>query len=162
MTRVVVVGMGNSYRGDDGVGLAVAERLRDTAPRGVQVVDCDQEPTRLLDAWEGADAVVVVDALASADEPGTLHRYDVSREPLPARIFRSSTHAFGVPDTIEVGRALGRLPAQVIVYGIEGESFDTGHGLSERVAAAVEPAAAAVLADLRGFEGMEASCTSGR
>jgi hydrogenase maturation protease len=159
---VVVVGMGNVYRGDDGVGLAVAERIREAAPPGVRVLECEQEPTRLLDAWQGAEAVVVVDAVAPMRDPGMLHRYDATGEPLPARVFRSSTHAFGVGDAIEVGRALGRLPAHVIVYGIEGQSFDLGGGLSAPVAAAVEPTAAAVLADVQRFEREETPCTSGR
>lgn len=160
--EVVVVGMGNVYRGDDGVGLVVAERVRAAAPAGVRVLECEQEPTRLLDAWQGAEAVVVVDAVAPMRDPGLLHRYDATGEPLPAQVFRSSTHAFGVGDAIEVGRALGRLPAQVIVYGIEGQSFDLGSSLSPPVAAAVEPAAAAVLADVRRFEREESPCTSER
>jgi hydrogenase maturation protease len=160
--EVVVVGMGNVYRGDDGVGLAVAERVRASAHPGVQVIECEQEPTRLLDAWQGAAAVVVVDAVAPMRDPGKVHRYDATAEPLPARSFRSSTHAFGVGDAIEVGRALGRLPAQVIVYGIEGQRFELGSSLSPPVAAAVEPATVAVLSDVQSFAGEEAPCTSGR
>ena len=160
--EVLVVGMGNVYRGDDGVGLLVAERVRDAALPGVRVLECEQEPTRLLDAWQGAEAVVVVDAVAPMRDPGLLHRYDATGEPLPARVFRSSTHAFGVGDAIEVGRALGRLPGHVIVYGIEGQSFDLGSSLSPPVAAAVEQAAEAVLADVQCFEKEDGPCTSGR
>jgi hydrogenase maturation protease len=143
-----VIGVGNALRGDDAVGLAVAERVRALAPEGVEVLEVEQEPTRLIDAWEGADPALVVDAAQSGGEPGTVRRFDASTEGVPARVFRSSTHAFGVGDAVELARALGRLPARVVVYGIEGADFTAGAGLSERVAAAVDEVARLLLAEL--------------
>jgi len=146
MSRVVVVGVGNAYRGDDGAGLAVAERVRGLV-EGVEVVTCEQEASRVIDAIEGRDAAVLVDASSSGATPGTIHRFDASIEPVPARSFRSSTHAFGVGEAIELARALGKLPGTVVVYGIEGEEFSAGEGLSAAVAAAVEPAVDAVMGE---------------
>jgi hydrogenase maturation protease len=153
--KVVVVGVGNAVRGDDAAGLAVAERLRGRVPESVAVVQCEQEPTRLLDAWHGADLALVVDASLSGAEPGTVRRFDASSEGVPERIFRSSTHAFGIGDAVELGRALGRLPARVVVYGIEGADFALGSGVSDAVARAVDEVAGAVLGELE-----EAGCTS--
>jgi hydrogenase maturation protease len=147
MSRCVVVGVGNAYRGDDGVGLAVAERLREAVAAGVEIVTCEQEASRVIDAIEGRDAAVLVDASSSGAAPGTIHRFDASAEPVPARSFRSSTHAFGVGEAIELARALGKLPATVVVYGIEGARFTAGEGLSPAVDAAVEPAANAVMGE---------------
>jgi hydrogenase maturation protease len=152
----IVIGVGNAYRGDDAVGLAVAERVRGSTPADVLVRECEQEPTRLVDAWEGADLAVVVDACAGGAEPGTVHRFDVAEGPLPARVFRSSTHAFGVGDAVELARALGRLPGRLVVYGVEGEDFATGAGLSAPVAGAVAGVAHAIAADLE----EEVPCTS--
>lgn len=148
-TRRVVVGVGNAYRGDDGAGLAVAGRLRGLLPEGVEVTECEQEPSRLIDAWREAGAAVVVDAVASGAEPGTLHRFDASAEALPTAVFHASTHAFGVGEAIELSRALGTLPARVLVYGIEGAEFEAGEGLTPPVQAAVERTADTVLEDLR-------------
>jgi len=153
MSRRVVVALGNAYRRDDGAGLAVAERLRGRLPNDVRIVESEQEPTRLIDAWDGAEIAVVVDAVASGGEPGTLHRFDASEEPVPERLFRSSTHSFGVGEAIELARALGRLPGRVIVYGIEGAAFEAGEGLSDEVAQAVKRTAAALLADIGNEEG---------
>jgi hydrogenase maturation protease len=155
---IVVVGVGNEYRCDDGAGLVVAERLRELAPPGVSVLTCPQEPSRLIDTIEGADAALVVDACSSGAEPGTLQRFDAADGEIPARAFRSSTHAFGVGEAIELARALGKLPPRVIVYGIEGEEFSAGEGLSPRVSAAVELAAAEIVEELN----KEVSCTSAR
>ena len=147
MSRCVVVGVGNAYRGDDGVGLAVVERLRGAIPAGVEVLTCEQEASRVIDAIEGREAAVLVDASSSGAAPGTIHRFDASAEPVPARSFRSSTHAFGVGEAIELARALGKLPGTVVVYGIEGERFAAGEGLSPAVDAAVETAANAVMGE---------------
>jgi len=150
MSRRVVIGVGNAYRGDDAVGLAVAERVRDAVPNDVVVLECEQEPTRLVDAWDGADVAVVVDACAGDDAPGTVHRFDAGDGPLPARVFRSSTHAFGVGDAVELSRALGRLPARLVVYGIGGASFAAGAGLSGPVESALDGVVEAIARDLEG------------
>jgi len=153
--RVVVIGIGNRLRGDDGAGVAVAERLRERVPRWVEVVACDEEPSRLMDAWRGADTAVLVDAVSSGAPAGTLHRFEAGRRPVPAQEFRSSTHAIGVSDTIELARALGRLPRRVLVYGIEAGSFEAGAPLPPAVQKAVAGAATAVLGDLK-----REACTS--
>ncbi len=144
----MVVAVGNAFRSDDGAGLAVAERLQGRLPESVRIVSCELEPSRLIDACEGAASAFVVDAVESGAVPGTLHRFDASRDALPVRLFRSSTHAFGVGDAIELARALGRLPERVVVYGIEGSVFAAGEGLTEPVDAAVDAAVRAVLTDV--------------
>jgi hydrogenase maturation protease len=143
--RRLVIGVGNPYRGDDGVGLAVAQQVRKSAGEDVVVLECEQEPTRLVDAWEGADVAVVVDACAGGAAPGTVHRFDVGEGPLPARVFRSSTHSFGVGDAVELARTLGRLPERLVVYGVEGSEFGAGASLSSPVASAVRGVAAAIV-----------------
>ena len=159
---IVVLGVGNSVRGDDGVGLAAAGRLEGLVPAGVSVVPCEQEPTRLIDAWEGACAAVIVDAVSSGAEPGALHRFDASTVPIPTGVFRSSTHAFGVGDAIELARALGRLPARVVVYGVEGGSFEAGQGLTAPVEAALDGLVRSIVADLEELARKEERCTSTR
>jgi hydrogenase maturation protease len=131
--------------------VAVAERLRDEP--GLEVVVVEQEPTRLLDAWAGADLAVVVDAVSSGAEVGTVHRYDASDRPVPASVFRGSTHALGVGEAIELARALGGLPPRVIVYGVEGEMFAAGETLSGAVADAIEPLVLAIAAEARASAG---------
>jgi hydrogenase maturation protease len=149
----VVVCVGNALRGDDAVGPLVAERLRERAD-DVHAVVCEQEPSRLLDAWAEADAALVVDAVSAGAAPGTIHRFDASEHALPAAVFRGSTHALGVGEVIELGRALGRLPARVLVYGVEGRRFGAGEALSRDVSAAIEVLVAELIE--------EARCTTAR
>lgn len=157
----VVIGVGNPLRGDDGVGLAVAAALEDRVPPGVAIIPCEQEPSRLLDAWDGAQGAIVVDAAASGEEPGSVRRFDAGETPVPAGVFRSSTHAFGVGEAIELARTLGRLPRHVLVYGVEGGRFAAGEPLTPPVEAAVAEVAAAVLSDLERLR-EEGRCTSER
>jgi hydrogenase maturation protease len=127
--RTVVIGIGNALRGDDAAGVEVASRL--------QGVACEEEPSRLIEAWEGWDAAILVDTVVSGAPPGTLHRFDASDAPIPAHGLRSSTHAIGLAETIELARALGRLPKRLVVYGVEGASFAAGAPLSPAVEEAV-------------------------
>ena len=87
---------------------------------------------------------------APAQRPGRLHRFDVTDAPLPAEIFNRSTHSLGLPEAVELARELDRLPTRLIVYGIEGESFETGEGLSDPVQTTVEKLVAGPLPRAQG------------
>lgn len=145
-----VIGVGNAFGSDDGAGLAVARSLRGRLGPGVRGLEHEGDPSGLLDAWAGAEVVVLVDATSSGAAPGTVQVLDASKRPLPAGLGGTSTHAFGVAQAIELARALGRLPAHVVVVGIEGERFTAGTELAPAVAASIEPACEAVLAVLAG------------
>ena len=127
--QLIVIGVGNAWRSDDAAGLAVARRVGGLEHEG--------ECVALLDAWGPEDDVAIVDAASSGAPPGTIHRLDPLDRPLPAGLLSSSTHAIGVPDAIELARALDRLPRSLRVYAIEGESFEVGTGLSPAVGRAV-------------------------
>ena len=131
----LVIGVGNEWRRDDAAGLVVARRLRGT---GVRVLEQEGEPTALLEAWHGAEQALVIDAVSSGAEVGTIHRLDARAEKLPAELFRGSTHAFSVAEAVELGRALDRLPESLLIYGIEGGDFAAGTGLSPEVERAVD------------------------
>ena len=96
------------------------------------------EPVGLIEEWTGADGVIVVDAVSSGAPAGTIHRLDPLSAPIPAALSQGSTHAFGLAETIELARALDRLPDRLLVYGIEGERFEAGDELSPPVSAAVD------------------------
>jgi len=137
LTSILVVGTGNSWRGDDAVGLEVASALRGRLPDSVRVLATEAEQSSLMDEWEGCDAVLIVDAVHSSAEPGTVHRVDLNAEVVPHAVLQGSTHHFSLGDTIELARALKRLPATALFFGIEGASYAPGEPLSPAVAAAV-------------------------
>jgi hydrogenase maturation protease len=134
---VCVIGVGNALRGDDAAGLAVARALRDRLP-GARVIESDGDGAALIDAWQSARFVVLIDAVSSGAAPGTVHRFDAHAEPLPAPLFHYSTHAVSVADAVELARALGTLPPRLVVYGIEATHFEAGAALSPAVQRAVD------------------------
>lgn len=143
---VVVIGVGNQHRRDDGVGPAVAERLGALGLAGVRVLSCPIEPTAILDAWTGAEMAVVIDAVlidARVDgPPGRVRRHTLQDLAEPRSV---SSHDLNLAQTYRLGLALGRAPATVVVVGID--VADTGHGvgLSPAVTAALPEAVRTVL-----------------
>ena len=140
---LTVIGVGNPWRRDDGAGLAVARRLQGTL-EGVTVLEREGEPAGLIDAWDGAERLWLVDAVSSDAAPGSVRRIDIAAEELPPDLFRASTHHLGLAEAVELARALGRLPVHTVFYGIEGASFDAGEGLSHEVEQAVDAVAQAI------------------
>jgi hydrogenase maturation protease len=136
--EVLIIAVGNEYRGDDAVGLALARALQNEPPPGATIVEQSGDGTALLDAWRGARAVIVLDAVAAGEPPGTVLRLDAHSEPIPVRLFSHSTHAFGVAEAVELARALGELPDQLIIYGVQGADFAPGTVLSAPVAGAID------------------------
>ncbi|MBV9444861.1 MAG: hydrogenase maturation protease [Streptosporangiaceae bacterium] len=145
----LVIGVGNHDRGDDAVGLAVAERIRDAALPGVGVILLDGDQLALPDAWADADDVYVVDAVCSGSPPGTVFRFDASR-PLPVWFGHRGTHTFSLADVVELARALCALPAHLTGYGIEGNRFNVGAAPSPETGEAIKVVADRLLHELNG------------
>lgn len=158
---VLVLGIGNELRGDDAAGVVIARRLLTHAiPAGVEVREASGEATGLIDAWEGRDAVVLVDAMRSGATPGTVRRLDASHEPLPTTLRGSaSTHALAPGQAIELARALGRLPARVVLYAVEGGDFEAGASRSSAVRAATPDLAESVLREAAELAASRVSAT---
>jgi hydrogenase maturation protease len=146
--RRLFIGIGNPLRGDDAAGLLAARALRAREPDGVEVLELEGEPVDLIEAWAGAEAVVVADAVASGGEPGEVRRIDAVAGPLPAALAGASTHAMGLTEAVELARALDRLPSRLLVYGIEAASFETGADPTPTVRAAAERVAESAATDL--------------
>lgn len=145
---IVVIGMGNPLRRDDGVGWSVARRLEAMVPPGVEVC-IHRGGLALIDTWQGASAVVVIDAISSGAPAGTMSRFDASVQPLPQHLRATcSTHDFGLNEAIELARAMDQLPNRFIVIGVEGADFTPGSGLSRAINGAVNKAVEAVLQEI--------------
>ena len=146
---IVIIGMGNPLRRDDGVGLSVARQLEALVQPKVEVRIHRGGGLALMDTWKGASTVVVIDAVSSGVPAGTVSRFDASAQPLPQHLGSTcSTHDFGLNEAIELARAVDRLPNRFVVIGVEGADFTPGSGLSPAVDSAVERAVEAVLQEL--------------
>lgn len=141
---IVVIGIGNPYRRDDGVGIEVLHRVEALHLPDVRCTESDGESTSLCEAWTGASLAVVVDAVRSGAAPGTLHVGTMGADAVAVHTPRGGSHALSLAEALALGEALDRLPERLTVVGVEVGDVGDGPGLSDAVAAAVEAAADAV------------------
>ena len=146
--RAVVIGVGNCYRRDDGVGPAAAAEIERQHLPGVRVVISDGEPAGLLEAWAGMDLAIVVDAVRCVPAtPGRMHRWPDGQ--LEGG-WTASSHGLGVPAALALARALDRCPRRVVLFGVEAADLRPGAGLSPAVATSLPDVVAAIATELRG------------
>jgi hydrogenase maturation protease len=148
VTPVLIVGIGNEYRRDDAVGLVVARILKAHNLPGVTVVETSDAGAGLLEIWENAGSVVLVDAVRSGGQAGALYRFDAHRDPLPAFFAACSSHAFGVAGAVQLAHLLQRLPLRLLIFGIEGKEYAIGEGLSAEVEDALPQIIASIVQSL--------------
>lgn len=142
----VVIGVGNDFRRDDGIGPAVAAAIARRGLSGVEVHTVAGDPTELLDAWEGVAFCVIVDAaVGDGVEPGRIRRWSPGDWPADAAV---SSHTLDVPATYALGDALGRLPRKLLVVTVDAADVGHGIGLSPALADAVPAVTSAVLAEI--------------
>ena len=143
-SSVLIIGIGNTLRGDDGIGPAGIAALKARGLVGAQLMTGPGDGLWLLGVWKHAGWVVIIDAVTSGGQPGAVYRFDAHRQALPTDLSFSSTHAFGVVEAIELARVLGQLPPQVVIYAIEGKHFAIGTRLSPEVERALDEVVARV------------------
>lgn len=146
--NILVIGLGNPDRGDDGIGPLVANAVSRLAPAGVRMIIRSGDMLVLLEDWKGADVVLIADAAALISEPGRIHRIDAAHEALPASSSSPSTHAFGLAEAVELARTLDVLPSRLVVFAIEGVNFEPGAAMTEAVAAAAGEVARRIVVEL--------------
>jgi hydrogenase maturation protease len=133
----VVIGLGNRYRRDDGVGVLAAQELNRLALPGVRVLSDIADPMRLIEAWRGAALAVLIDAAVGASAaPGAVRRCDLSD--LAAASGELSSHGVDVARTHALGTALGRVPGELVLLTVEVADVGHGAGLTAPVSGAVE------------------------
>jgi hydrogenase maturation protease len=151
--RIVIIGLGNEFRRDDGAGLAVLGLLRTRPLRDVELLASDGEPAGLLTSWTGAELAIVVDAMTgSPPSPGRLHRI-TGLAPGTGVSQAASSHGLGLREAIGLGEVLERRPARLILHGVEAADLALGTGLSPPVAASMGRLAEAVLRDVPAARG---------
>lgn len=144
----LVLGIGNEFRSDDAVGIHFARQFGALNLANIKVLEASGEGAELMDLWSDVSKLIICDAVYAGGEPGTIHVLEPHKQAVPSKFFNYSTHAFSLAEAIEMSRALNRLPKQVTIYGIEGESFVAGITLTEKVQAAMVEVIAKVKAQI--------------
>ncbi|MCX8192185.1 MAG: hydrogenase maturation protease [Nitrososphaerales archaeon] len=156
MKRLVIIGVGNLLMGDEGVGVYIANRLRNLQmPEGVEVHECGTGGLRILEALEGAERAIIIDAVRVGGEPGTIYRFPLSEVMDEERGFRMvSSHDLDLITSIRIGELVGiyKLPRDILVIGVEPEVLEVSAKLSPKVERAVEKVIELILKEIEDTE----------
>ncbi|MCB0834957.1 MAG: hydrogenase maturation protease [Bacteroidetes bacterium] len=146
--KIIVIGIGNALRRDDGFGIHVARHIAEMDLPGVTVIEHSGDGTSLMTIWQDAGLVIVVDASKSDGKPGTMHRFDIDHTTVPFNFMSFSTHAFSLAESIVLSKTLGHALPPMIVYGVDGYDFHDGEGLSRPVKSKVGEVLIHVMQDI--------------
>ncbi|HJS41923.1 MAG TPA: HyaD/HybD family hydrogenase maturation endopeptidase [Gemmatimonadales bacterium] len=147
--RVVVIGLGNTIMGDDGLGLVVLEYLQTAYgfPPEVELVDGGTWGMNLLPVIEDAAELILIDAIDAGVPPGTFVRLEHDRLPryLATKI---SPHQVDLRDVLALAELRGTLPPDTVALGLQPASIEMRHSLSEIVRSTVPELAEQVVQEL--------------
>lgn len=140
MTSVRIIGVGQRFAGDDGVGLAVLDALRgQRLPPGTELLVAS-EAAGLIELLAGCERAIVVDAVVGGGAPGTV--LALAPDALAGRQCSASSHGLGVSEAIALACVLGNVTPRIdLVAVVIAPPRVEGPGLSPRVRAGVQRAA---------------------
>jgi hydrogenase maturation protease len=137
--RLLVVGCGNHFAGDDSVGLEILRRLRICGGCGCEFRELPGGGFGLIELFDGADIILFVDAVLSDAPPGTLHLIPMPSQDVAPRVLGAvSSHGWGLDEALRLALALGRPVPRLMLLGIELESVTKGAKRTELVDATLE------------------------
>ena len=148
-SQTVVLGVGSPLMGDDGLGVAVVEMLRERWPHDPDLVFLDGGTwgMRVLPWIEGARRLLLLDVIRDEQAPGTVVRLE--REELPRHLkHKLSPHQIDLSEVLALAELRGSFPEEAVALGIEPDRVELHDGLSPKVRAAVPELIEAVRAQL--------------
>ncbi len=133
---LLIIGIGNEFRSDDAVGLEIADSLSECNCENCTVQRSSGEGIALINMWEDFDHVILIDAVKSESDAGTIHEIDIPKNNLEPDLFQTSSHLFALPEAVRLAKEVDKLPKTMQVYGIEGKNFEYGVELTPEIESA--------------------------
>lgn len=145
MADIIIVGIGNLYRGDDAAGWAVIDGLMEKVGSVIKLVKKRGDIFELIDIFGHYKTVYLVDACQSNASIGTWQRIDAQKQSVIEENPQTSTHGFSVSQAISLAKNLDQLPNKLIIYAINGDSYTISDKFSPSVAKSVDSVVNAIL-----------------
>jgi hydrogenase maturation protease len=147
--KIVVIGVGNLLLKDEGLGVHAVQELRKRSlPCGVEVFDGGVSGVGLLEFFPGARKVVLIDAADMNLPPGTVVRFTPGDLRSRGGTLKFSAHDVSLPEVLELARALGRCPPEVVIIGGQPKEISWGTDLTPEVRASLPKVLEAVLGEM--------------
>jgi hydrogenase maturation protease len=125
--NVLVLGIGNPLRSDDGVGIHVIEALKDeNLGKSVDIKE-GLSGLDMLNAIIGYERIIMIDAIKTGGEPGTIYKLSVEDLHAQQTLHTFSTHDVDIPTMLKLGRDLypGKMPEHIVIIAVEAEDIET-------------------------------------
>lgn len=122
--RTLVIGIGNLLRTDDGVGIHVVNLLKELYPK-VDTLDAAMGSIEIIEAMRGYERAIIVDAIETGAEPGTIFRVNFTGGEKPLVVTHS--HGTDLVTTLNLGQRLypDEMPREIIIIAVEAEDTTT-------------------------------------
>jgi len=147
--KTLIIGLGNILKGDDGIGVRVAEILSQRElPAGVAVEEVGTPGIDLMNRFEGWQKVILVDAVQMGAKPGTWRRFSPQDVQLIASGNVLSLHEPDLASVLELAQALNMLPDEIVIYGVEPQDLTFMAPLSSPVEAIINVIAEQILSEI--------------
>ena len=150
--KTLIIGLGNPLLRDDSVGLRVTQQLRPllASYSDIEIVEDYRGGLRLMERMVGFDRAIIIDAICTGAEPGTIHL--LSPDDIPTQ-HSASAHDVNLPTALQLGRNSGAyLPSNdaILLVGVEAADINTfdDEMLTPEVEAGISLAIEAVLSAL--------------
>ncbi len=131
--NTLILGIGNLILTDDGVGIKIAQRLKEERPE-LEVVETGEAGLTLLDLIVGYDRLIIIDSIKTGQgKPGQVYKLEL--EDLKPAMDFSSSHGIDIATAFKLGQSLGyRMPKSVSIYAVEMKDNTTfGERCTEEV-----------------------------
>ncbi len=149
---MLILGLGSLLRADDGVGAAVIQALSEDGrlPADVTLLDGGTPGLETALLLQGYQQAIIVDAADMGLSPGAWQRFALPEVELQSNSggLRGNLHQAGVAEALQLGKALGILPDEIIIYGIQPQTLDWAEGLSEIVKSSIPAVCASIIHDV--------------
>ncbi len=151
-SHILILGLGNILLQDEGLGVRAVERLAAAydLPEEVEALDGGTLGLDLLPRLYGVDALLIVDAAASGQAPGTLARLEGDTIPAALAV-KMSMHQVGLQDLMAASALQGMRPPRMVLWGMEPATLGWGLEFSPTVGARLDDLVAAVAQELRSW-----------
>lgn len=140
MKQTLILGLGNSLRGDDGAGPAVIDLLREMdLPVHVDLLDGGTPGLEIVLHLQGYARAIIIDAAEMGLAPAEWRRFtpETAAIKIGENKLQGTLHSAGLAEALALARALDLLPQNVTIYGIQPADLDWRQGLSEPLQAAL-------------------------
>lgn len=134
--KLLILGVGNTFRRDDGVGIKAIELLWQENLPNVDLIDGGIDGLGLIDTIKQYQRAIIIDAVDMQLMPGAVKSFDAAEAKIKIKNDALSTHGFGLAEVIGLLEKLG-CKTVIKIVGIQPQDISFGEGLTEQVKASL-------------------------